>query len=201
MRCEERFAQGFWERESSFSSLPFNVNNLFPGCSWQPSCSHEDSCQEGDVNTEQRRTKRRTEKQYGALVKLLLEFPRLRTACLLVREYGWQWCLPLSSLAPKMTPATSAVWLNAEAQVEDSVRALRHGKATRCKKPGYLSHCLKENCPGMLLHQEHLHRTSCKNKIKSYCVKPLKRWDYLLVSEPCLIWIIKTGLSKILGHR
>lgn len=177
------------------------MNNLFPGCSWQPSCSHENGHEEGSVNTEQRRTKRRTEKQHGALVKLLLEFPWLWTACLLAREYGWQWCLPLSSLAPKMTPAASAVWLDAKAQVEDSVRALRHGQATRGKKPGYLSHCLKENCPGMLLHQEHLHWTSYKNKIKSYCVKPLECWDYLLVSEPCLTRIIKTGFSKILGHR
>jgi len=44
-----------WKREMSSPSLLFNMNNLFPGFSWQPFCSHEDGHLEGSVNTEQKR--------------------------------------------------------------------------------------------------------------------------------------------------
>lgn len=62
------------KKNYSFLS-PFEHEQPNPGCSWQPSCNHEDGYHQGSVNTEQSRTKRRTEKQTWSPDQTVLGVP------------------------------------------------------------------------------------------------------------------------------
>lgn len=113
-----------------FLSLLFNMNNLFPGFSWPPSCRREDGHLEGRVNTGQRRK----EKNWETVTEPWPDYFWGWTSCLLVESgndvcYFQAWPLkwPMQFPCPL---SCLAVWLNVEASVEDPAGALRQGSTT-----------------------------------------------------------------------